>query len=171
MYTDGIDPLQIFTVFILKSETFSFWSCHHAVLCKGRRWDKKEENSERLESKLPLSTSRISPLLFTTLTLHPKPYFHRLPSTSSRLSHILKKFRFLIRGTCTYHLWYALQHKVLLRNTRRLIYSMITKGSRTTLNVSALINLLKTKRICDIKGLSPYRAVNTLHLGYKKTIF
>ena len=28
-------------------------------------------------------------------------------------------------------------------------------------------NPLKTKRICVIPGLSPYRAVNTLHLGYK----
>jgi hypothetical protein len=29
------------------------------------------------------------------------------------------------------------------------------------------INPLKTKRICFILGLSAYRAVNTLHLGYK----
>jgi hypothetical protein len=29
------------------------------------------------------------------------------------------------------------------------------------------INALKTKRICFIQGLSAYRAVNTLHLGYK----
>jgi hypothetical protein len=29
------------------------------------------------------------------------------------------------------------------------------------------INPLKTKRICFIYGLSPYRAVNTLHFGYK----
>jgi hypothetical protein len=28
-------------------------------------------------------------------------------------------------------------------------------------------NPLKTKRICFIYGLSAYRAVNTLHLGYK----
>jgi hypothetical protein len=30
-----------------------------------------------------------------------------------------------------------------------------------------LINPLKTKRICFIQGLSAYRAVNTLHFGYK----
>jgi hypothetical protein len=29
------------------------------------------------------------------------------------------------------------------------------------------INHLKTKRICFIEGLSAYRAVNTLHFGYK----
>jgi hypothetical protein len=29
------------------------------------------------------------------------------------------------------------------------------------------INPLKTRRICFIKGLSAYRAVNTLHFGYK----
>jgi hypothetical protein len=28
-------------------------------------------------------------------------------------------------------------------------------------------NPLKTKRICFIQGLSAYRAVNTLHFGYK----
>jgi hypothetical protein len=28
-------------------------------------------------------------------------------------------------------------------------------------------NPLKTKRICFIEGLSAYRAVNTLHFGYK----
>jgi hypothetical protein len=31
----------------------------------------------------------------------------------------------------------------------------------------AYINPLKTKRICFIQGLSAYRAVNTLHFGYK----
>jgi hypothetical protein len=30
-----------------------------------------------------------------------------------------------------------------------------------------LINPLKTKRICFIQALSAYRAVNTLHFGYK----
>jgi hypothetical protein len=30
-----------------------------------------------------------------------------------------------------------------------------------------LINLLRTKCICVMLGLSPYRAVNALHLGYK----
>jgi hypothetical protein len=30
-----------------------------------------------------------------------------------------------------------------------------------------IFNPLKTKRICFIKGLSAYRAVNTLHFGYK----
>jgi hypothetical protein len=29
------------------------------------------------------------------------------------------------------------------------------------------LNPLKTKRICFIQGLSAYRAVNTLHFGYK----
>jgi hypothetical protein len=29
------------------------------------------------------------------------------------------------------------------------------------------INPLKTKRVCFIQGLSAYRAVNTLHFGYK----
>jgi hypothetical protein len=32
------------------------------------------------------------------------------------------------------------------------------------------INPLKTKRICVIKGLSPYRAVNTLHVSYTSFI-
>jgi hypothetical protein len=32
---------------------------------------------------------------------------------------------------------------------------------------NALINPLKTKRICFIQGLSAYRVVNTLHFGYK----
>jgi hypothetical protein len=32
---------------------------------------------------------------------------------------------------------------------------------------SFLFNTLKTKRICFIEGLSAYRAVNTLHVGYK----
>jgi hypothetical protein len=31
----------------------------------------------------------------------------------------------------------------------------------------AIINPLKTKRVCFIYGLSAYRAVNTLHFGYK----
>jgi hypothetical protein len=31
-----------------------------------------------------------------------------------------------------------------------------------------IINPSKTKRICFIYGLSAYRAVNTLHFGYKK---
>jgi hypothetical protein len=35
------------------------------------------------------------------------------------------------------------------------------------LNKITQINLLKTKRICFIQGLSAYRAVNTLHFGYK----
>jgi hypothetical protein len=30
-----------------------------------------------------------------------------------------------------------------------------------------IINPLKTKRVCFIWGLSAYRAVNTLHFGYK----
>jgi len=30
-----------------------------------------------------------------------------------------------------------------------------------------VFNLLKTKRICFIWGISPYRAVNTSHRGYK----
>jgi hypothetical protein len=29
------------------------------------------------------------------------------------------------------------------------------------------VSPLKTKRICFIQGLSEYRAVNTLHFGYK----
>jgi len=33
------------------------------------------------------------------------------------------------------------------------------------------LNLLKTKRVCVILGLSPYRAVNALHLGYKNQFF
>jgi hypothetical protein len=32
---------------------------------------------------------------------------------------------------------------------------------------SSYINPLKKKRICFIEGLSAYRAVNTLHFGYK----
>jgi hypothetical protein len=30
-----------------------------------------------------------------------------------------------------------------------------------------IFNPLKTKRVCFIEGLSAYRAVNTLHFGYK----
>jgi hypothetical protein len=37
----------------------------------------------------------------------------------------------------------------------------------STYNDYKPINPLKTQRICVIQGLSPYRAVNTLHLGYK----
>jgi hypothetical protein len=33
--------------------------------------------------------------------------------------------------------------------------------------ISSVFNLLKTKRICFIQELSAYRAVNTLHFGYK----
>jgi hypothetical protein len=33
--------------------------------------------------------------------------------------------------------------------------------------VPEIINPLKTKRICFIHGLIAYRAVNTLHFGYK----
>jgi hypothetical protein len=32
------------------------------------------------------------------------------------------------------------------------------------------LNPLKTKRISAIQGLSPYRALNTLHLGYKNKL-
>jgi hypothetical protein len=32
------------------------------------------------------------------------------------------------------------------------------------------INPLKTKHICGIKGLSPYRVVNTLHVSYTSFI-
>jgi hypothetical protein len=31
----------------------------------------------------------------------------------------------------------------------------------------SLFNPLKTKHICFIQGISAYRAVNTLHFGYK----
>jgi hypothetical protein len=34
-------------------------------------------------------------------------------------------------------------------------------------NILNCINPSKTKRVCFIQGLSAYRAVNTLHLGYK----
>jgi hypothetical protein len=34
-------------------------------------------------------------------------------------------------------------------------------------NLVTIANPLKTKRIYFIEGLSPYRAVNTLHFGYK----
>jgi hypothetical protein len=37
----------------------------------------------------------------------------------------------------------------------------------TNREINEVINPLKTKRICFILGLSPYRAVNTLHFGYK----
>jgi hypothetical protein len=33
-----------------------------------------------------------------------------------------------------------------------------------------LFNPLKTKRVCFVSGLIPYRAVNTLHIGYTKRI-
>ena len=34
---------------------------------------------------------------------------------------------------------------------------------------AAYVNLLKTKHICFITGISPYCGVNTFHHGYKKT--
>jgi hypothetical protein len=37
--------------------------------------------------------------------------------------------------------------------------------------LSSAINPLKKKCVCFIEGLSPYRAVNTLILGYKKQSF
>jgi hypothetical protein len=40
--------------------------------------------------------------------------------------------------------------------------------SEKMLRMNPLLTLLKTKRIYFIQGLSPYRAVNTLYLGYKK---
>jgi hypothetical protein len=36
-----------------------------------------------------------------------------------------------------------------------------------TYSPHCVLNLLKTKRICFVEGLSAYRAVNTLHFGYK----
>jgi hypothetical protein len=33
--------------------------------------------------------------------------------------------------------------------------------------IRSFINPLKTKRVCFIQGLRAYRAVNTLHFGYK----
>jgi hypothetical protein len=46
--------------------------------------------------------------------------------------------------------------------------SLNTKNTLCARNVELLvINLLKTKRVCFIQGLSSYRAVNTLHFGYK----
>jgi hypothetical protein len=38
---------------------------------------------------------------------------------------------------------------------------------QTTEWMNSKLNPLKTKRICFIEGLSAYRAVNTLHFGYK----
>jgi hypothetical protein len=48
-------------------------------------------------------------------------------------------------------------------------YRPLPKDNETDYSVilMALINPLKTKRICFIEGLSAYRAVNTLHFGYK----
>ena len=39
--------------------------------------------------------------------------------------------------------------------------------------INCLISLLKKERICaiNVQGLSAYRAVNTLHLGYKNQCF
>jgi hypothetical protein len=45
----------------------------------------------------------------------------------------------------------------------------ISSASRRKREITVMhkFNPLKTKRICFIKGLSAYRAVNTLHFGYK----
>jgi hypothetical protein len=40
-------------------------------------------------------------------------------------------------------------------------------NSTRLVNAFLSINPLKTKRICFTQGLSAYRAVNTLHFGYK----
>jgi hypothetical protein len=42
--------------------------------------------------------------------------------------------------------------------------------SEQILNGSCGVNLLKTKRICYILELSPYRAVNTLPFCYKNIL-
>jgi hypothetical protein len=47
---------------------------------------------------------------------------------------------------------------------------MLLVGSYCQLNEPVLwawINPLKSKRVCFIEGISAYRAVNTLHFGYK----
>jgi hypothetical protein len=44
-------------------------------------------------------------------------------------------------------------------------YSRVRVGKH--LSDTFPINPLKTKRVCFIQGLSAYRAVNTLHFGYK----
>jgi hypothetical protein len=38
------------------------------------------------------------------------------------------------------------------------------------MRIRYVVNPLKTKRICFIRGLSAYRAVNTLHLGLKNNL-
>jgi hypothetical protein len=44
---------------------------------------------------------------------------------------------------------------------------MLTYNTSLNQQSQLIINLLKTKRICFMQGLSAYRAVNTLHFGYK----
>jgi hypothetical protein len=55
--------------------------------------------------------------------------------------------------------------------TLRFLYALITHAKwNNSLSFPSTIevtNPLKTERICFILGLSAYRAVNTLHFGYK----
>jgi hypothetical protein len=66
--------------------------------------------------------------------------------------------------------WTAPVLKLFLPKTNPQQVSILATQSNVKSNkpfITILINPVKTKRICFIQGLSAYRAVNTLHFGYK----
>jgi hypothetical protein len=58
---------------------------------------------------------------------------------------------------------------IYFNNLSRKTYFMFCNNVLYGLKVFRMISL-KTKLFCFIQGLSPYRAVNTLHIGYTKPI-
>jgi hypothetical protein len=56
---------------------------------------------------------------------------------------------------------------LLLSGTRHTAILEVSRPLFFKSSMFSKLNPLKTKRICFIYGLSAYRAVNTLHFGYK----
>jgi hypothetical protein len=52
-------------------------------------------------------------------------------------------------------------------SSEQVFWCNLYKTATWYMQTAYIINLLKTKRICFIYGLSAYCAVNTLHFGYK----
>jgi len=56
----------------------------------------------------------------------------------------------------------------LFRKRPSLQKNFLIHDTETKTCVKLFFDLLKTKRICFTWGISPYRAVNTFHHGFKK---
>jgi hypothetical protein len=48
-----------------------------------------------------------------------------------------------------------------------ILYYQVVRNHEHQVDTVGVLNLVKTNVVCDIYGISPYRAVNTFHLGYK----